>query len=89
MDNNSTDLVMKDVTANNVFKNLEIFDSQMPDNFVRIHPNYIVNINYVFSINYNKSTSTLKLRKLQLSFSNLYKSKVDELNKKITKSVIL
>lgn len=87
-DNNATEFIMKDGTKHHAFKTLKTFVNQMPNNFIRIHQSYIVNINYISGISYGKSICTLKLRKLQLPFSKTYKSNIDELKKILTKNVI-
>jgi len=87
-DNNATEFVMKDGTINHAFKTLKTFESQMPENFVRIHQSYIVNINYISRISYGKGSCTLKDKKQQLPFSKSYRENIDALKKVLTKNAI-
>jgi len=87
-DNNATEFVMKDGTINNAFKTLKTFESQMPNNFIRIHQSYMVNTNYISRISYGKALCTLKYRNVQLPFSKSYKVNIDNLKKVLTKKAI-
>lgn len=87
-DNNSTDFVMKDGSTISAFKTLKTFENKLPENFVRVHQSYILNINYVSRINYGKSICALKTGKLQLPFSKTYKENIDGLKKVLSKNTI-
>lgn len=86
-DNNATDFIMNDGRVISAFKTLKTFESQLPENFVRVHQSYILNINYVSRINYGKSICALKNNQTQLPFSKSYKSNIDELKKSLSKNV--
>ena len=87
-DNNTTEFVMKDGTTNNAFKTLKTFESQLPQNFIRIHQSYIVNTDFISGISYGKSICSLNLRQLQLPFSKSYKANVDGLKESLSKNTI-
>jgi DNA-binding LytR/AlgR family response regulator len=58
----------------------ELLEKLPPDNFVKIHRNYIVNVNYIQSIDIVKNT--LQLQQYQLPYSTRYgKALIDRLNK--------
>lgn len=87
-DNNTTDFVMKDGTIISAFKTLKTFESRLPDNFIRVHQSYIINMNYVSRINYGKSICALKSNNTQLPFSKTYKENIDDLKKVLSKNTI-
>lgn len=87
-DNNSTDFFMKDGSTVSAYKTLKSFEDKLPDNFIRVHQSYILNINYVSRINYGKSICALKTGKLQLPFSKTYKENIDGLKKVLSKNTI-
>ncbi|MDE3740625.1 LytR/AlgR family response regulator transcription factor [Maribacter polysaccharolyticus] len=87
-DNNTTEFVMKDGSVVNAFKTLKTFENQLPSNFIRIHQSYIINTVFISGISYGKSLCTLKLRNLQLPFSKSYKSNIDEVKERLSKTVI-
>ncbi len=85
-DNNATDFIMKDGRVISAYKTLKTFETQLPENFVRVHQSYILNINYVSRINYGKSICALKNNNTQLPFSKSYKSNIDDLKKSLSKN---
>ncbi|MEE9363379.1 MAG: LytTR family DNA-binding domain-containing protein [Cellulophaga sp.] len=87
-DNNATDFIMKDGTVVSAFKTLKTFENKLPDNFVRVHQSFILNINYVSRVNYGKSFCILKYKKTRLPFSKSYKENIEGLKKKLAKSTI-
>ena len=87
-DNNTTDFHMKDGRVISAYKTLKTFETQLPQNFVRIHQSYILNRNYVSRINYGKSVCTLRSGKAQLPFSRSYRPKIDELKKVLSRNSI-
>lgn len=87
-DNNATEFIMKDGTINHAFKTLKTFETQMPNNFIRIHQSYIVNIDYISRISYGKANCTLKFIKEDLPFSKSYRQNIDTLKKLLTKKAI-
>ncbi|NAS13417.1 LytR/AlgR family response regulator transcription factor [Poritiphilus flavus] len=87
-DNNATDFIMKDGRVISAFKTLKTFEKQLPDNFVRVHQSYILNINYVSRINYGKSICALKTDNTQLPFSKSYRANIDGLKRNLSKNTI-
>lgn len=87
-DNNATDFIMKDGRVISAFKTLKTFEKQLPENFVRVHQSYILNINYVSRINYGKSICALKTDNTQLPFSKSYRANIDGLKKNLSKNTI-
>ena len=85
-DNNATDFFMKDGTTISAFKTLKSFENKLPENFVRVHQSYILNVNSVSRINYGKSICALKAGKMQLPFSKTYKENIDGLKKVLSKN---
>ncbi len=87
-DNNATDFIMKDGRTISAYKTLKTFEDSLPENFVRIHQSYILNVNYVSRINYGKSICALKSGNTQLPFSKSYKLNIDSLKKILSKNTI-
>lgn len=87
-DNNATDFIMKDGSTISAFKTLKTFEGRLPENFVRVHQSYIINVNYVSRINYGKSICTLKFGHQELPFSKSYKKNIDDLKKVLAKNTI-
>ena len=87
-DNNATDFFMKDGTKISAFKTLKAFEATLPENFIRIHQSYILNIKYVSRINFGKSTCTIKNIENQLPFSKSYKERIDSLKTLLSKNAI-
>ncbi|MEX0291212.1 MAG: LytR/AlgR family response regulator transcription factor [Flavobacteriaceae bacterium] len=87
-DNNATDFIMKDGRTISAFKTLKTFENQLPENFIRIHQSYILNVNYVSRINYGKSICALKSGKTQLPFSKSYRENIDGVKKILSKNTI-
>lgn len=87
-DNNDTDFFMRDGSKISAFKTLKTFESTLPENFIRIHQSYILNVKYVSRINYGKGTCTLRNIEHQLPFSKSYKKRIDTLKSILSKNVI-
>lgn len=87
-DNNATDFIMKDGSVISAFKTLKTFENSLPENFIRVHQSYILNINYVSRINYGKNICALKTGKKQLPFSKTYKENIDSLKQVLSKNAI-
>ena len=87
-DNNATDFIMKDGSVISAFKTLKTFENSLPENFIRVHQSYILNMNYVSRINYGKNICALKSGKKQLPFSKTYKENIDSLKKVLSKNAI-
>ena len=71
-DNNTTDFYLKDGSVVSAFKTLKIFENLLPNNFLRIHKSYIVNINFVSRINFGKSKCTVFSTSHKLPFTKTY-----------------
>ncbi len=79
-DNNSTDFFMRDGNIVSAFKTLKSFERWLPENFVRVHNNYILNADFLSRINYGKKYLGLKSSsgtQLELPFSDDYKENVE------------
>ena len=87
-DNNATDFIMKDGSVISAFKTLKTFENSLPENFIRVHQSYILNMNYVSRINYGKNICALKTGKKQLPFSKTYKENIDSLKQVLSKNAI-
>ena len=87
-DNNATDFIMKDGSIISAFKTLKTFENSLPENFIRVHQSYILNMNYVSRINYGKNICALKTGKKQLPFSKTYKENIDSLKQVLSKNAI-
>ncbi|MDT0607305.1 LytR/AlgR family response regulator transcription factor [Croceitalea rosinachiae] len=87
-DNNATDFFMNDGSKISAFKTLKSFEETLPQNFIRIHQSYILNVKYVSRINYGKSTCTIRNIENQLPFSKSYKNRVDDLKSMLSKNSI-
>lgn len=87
-DNNATDFFMKDGSTISAFKTLKSFEETLPENFIRIHQSYILNIKYVSRINYGKNTCTIRNIENQLPFSKSYKERIDTLKEILSKNSI-
>ena len=87
-DNNTTEFYMKDGSVTNAYKTLKTFESQLPQNFMRIHQSYIVNTNYISRINFGKSICALKQVDKQLPFSKSYRENMNNLKKALSKNSV-
>lgn len=87
-DNNTTDFVMKNGSKISAYKTLKTFEEQLPNNFIRIHQSYILNIKYVSRIDYGKSTCTLRNQEHKLPFSKSYKDRIDNLKQLLSKNAL-
>ncbi len=87
-DNNATDFFMRDGSKISAFKTLKTFEGTLPENFIRVHQSYILNVKYVTRINYGKGTCTLRNIEHQLPFSKSYKKRIDALKSILSKNAI-
>lgn len=85
-DNNTTDFIMKDGSVISAYKTLKTFETQLPENFIRVHQSYILNTHYVSRINYGKSVCSINPGKTQLPFSKTYRENIDGLKKTLSKN---
>jgi DNA-binding LytR/AlgR family response regulator len=77
-DNNSTDIHLKDGEMVTAFKTLKVFENVLPPNqFLRIHNSYIININQVARIHTGNSVCYIKNSTIKLPFSKSYKENVE------------
>jgi len=83
-DNNSTDIYMNNGDMITAFKTMKHFENTLPNEFVRIHNSYIINMNYVARIHLGNSICYVKNSKIQLPFSKSYKKNVDMIINLIT-----
>ena len=83
-DNNSTDIYMNNGDMITAFKTMKHFENTLPNEFVRIHNSYIINMNYVSRIHLGNSICYIKNSKIQLPFSKSYKKNVDMIINLIT-----
>ena len=88
-DNNSTDFILNDGSTITAFKTLKSFEEILPENFVRIHNSYIINVNYVSRINFGKSKCSIKKSDYLIPFSRSYKDNVEILKDSLSKSAAL
>ncbi|NQY05324.1 MAG: LytTR family transcriptional regulator DNA-binding domain-containing protein [Flavobacteriaceae bacterium] len=87
-DNNSTDFFLNDGRKISAFKTLKNFEELLPENFVRIHNSYIINVNYVSRINFGKSKCSIKSDH-SIPFSRSYKENVELLKDSLSQSSVL
>jgi len=83
-DNNSTDIYMNNGDMITAFKTMKHFENTLPNEFVRIHNSYIINMNYVSRIHLGNSICYIKNSKIKLPFSKSYKKNVDRIINLIT-----
>jgi len=88
-DNNTTDFHMKDGKTICAFKTLKTFEHMLPNNFLRIHKSYMVNIDYVSRINFGKFKCTIKKDNQKIPFTKTYFHNVDLLLKELSESTIV
>jgi len=88
-DNTATDFFMNDGSTISAYKTLKYFESNLPNNFIRIHNSYIVNQNYVSRIHFGKSRCTLNNNGYVIPFSKSYKNNVVILENSMSKNALL
>jgi len=88
-DNNTTDFHMIDGNTISAFKTLKTFEHMLPDNFLRIHKSYMVNIDHVSRINFGKSKCTIDRLNQKIPFTKTYLQNVDLLLKELSESSII
>ncbi|MDI1254866.1 MAG: LytTR family DNA-binding domain-containing protein [Flavobacterium sp.] len=76
-DNNSTDIFMNNGDMVTAFKTMKHFENTLPEEFIRIHNSYIINMNYVGRIHLGNNTCYIKNSKIQIPFSKSYKKNID------------
>jgi len=87
-DNNATDFVLTDGSKVSAFKTLKSFESELPENFLRIHHSYIVNKNHISRINFGKLRCFLNNNKVTLPFSRSYRHNLDFLEQLLSQKAI-
>ena len=83
-DNNTTDFYIKDGSIVNAFKTLKIFEHTLPNNFLRIHKSYIVNIDFVSRINFGKLKCTIDSSSYKLPFTKTYINNIEFINNSLS-----
>lgn len=83
-DNNTTDFYIKDGSVVNAFKTLKIFENTLPNNFLRIHKSYIVNIDFVSRINFGKLKCTIDSSSYKLPFTKTYINNIEFINNSLS-----
>ena len=76
-DNNSTDFFTTNGEVTTAFKTLKYFEYSLPNQFLRIHNSYIINLNFVSRIQMGSNLCHIKNSKVKLPFSKLYRKNVD------------
>lgn len=85
-DNNTTDFHLNDGNLITAYKTLKTFESILPDNFLRIHKSYIINMDYVTRVNYGKNSCSLKKFQNNIPFTKTYSENIDSMLKLLSKS---
>lgn len=88
-DNNTTDFYIKDGSVVSAFKTLKKFEQALPDNFLRIHKSYIVNINFVSRINFGKLKCTIDSSSYKIPFTKTYIDNIEFINNSLSNISIL
>ncbi|WP_338731548.1 LytR/AlgR family response regulator transcription factor [Mangrovimonas cancribranchiae] len=79
-DNNTTDFYISDGSIVSAFKTLKTYESNLPNNFLRIHKSYIINKNYVSRINYGKLKCTIDNTSHVIPFTKTYFDNIEFIN---------
>lgn len=78
-DNNTTDFHLNDGNTITAYKTLKTFENILPDNFLRIHKSYIINMDYVTRVNYGKNSCSLKKLPTNIPFTKTYSDNVESM----------
>ena len=87
-DNNSTDIFMTDGKTISGYQPMKYFEEVLPDNFIRIHHSYIINIDHVIRIHFGKSKCVVRNVNAHIPFSRTYRGNVELLRDALAKSSI-
>lgn len=88
-DNNTTDFHMKDGAIIGAYKTLKTFESTLPQNFLRIHKSYIINICYISRIHYGKSICIIKYPFCKIPFTKTFIKNIESINKSLTNNTFV
>lgn len=77
-DNNTTDFKLYNNKIITAYKTLKYFEQTLPQNFVRIHKSYVVNISYISRIHFSRNKCYLNYNE-QIPFSNTYREAVEQI----------
>lgn len=88
-DNNTTEFHTKDNKIVHAYKTLKVFENKLPDNFLRIHKSYIVNIDYIIRINYGKQHCTIKYSMQHpIPFTKTYLNNIELIKESLTETLV-
>ena len=87
-DNNTTDFHLNDGRTITAYKTLKTFEDILPNNFLRIHKSYIINMDYVTRVNYGKNSCTLKKAATKIPFTKTYSDNIDSLLESLTQTTL-
>ena len=76
-DNNSTDFFTINGEVTTAYKTLKYFEYSMPNQFLRIHNSYIINLNYVSRIHMGGNLCYIKNSTIKLPFTKFYRKNVE------------
>ncbi|MCB0374507.1 MAG: response regulator transcription factor, partial [Sinomicrobium sp.] len=87
-DNNSTDIFTSDGKVVTGYQTMKYFEELLPENFIRIHHSYIINVDHVTRIHFGKLKCSIDKVNHHIPFSRTYKENVDYLKEALAKSSI-
>jgi DNA-binding LytR/AlgR family response regulator len=88
-DDNAADLFMIDGKIVSGYNTLKHFEALLPNNFLRIHNSYIININHVTRVHFGKAKCTVRKTNQNVPFSRTYRDNVDFIKNTLLKGAIL
>lgn len=88
-DNNTTEFYINDGNVINAFKTLKTFENKLPNNFLRVHKSYIVNIDYISRISYGKNNCTLKsVDQFTIPFTKTYLNNIELIQEQLRQTLV-
>lgn len=88
-DNNTTDFHLINGKVVSAYKTLKTFEDVLPDNFMRIHKSYIVNMDHVMRVNYGNLKCFLNQAEKPIPFTKTYLGNVSQLIHNLSKTSVL